>query len=298
MSRNNEYDPSLISYWKNGIPYSELGVQLMPTITIEVSPGMDNALNFLANHVCPVCAKENCRHDATISALKGLRSAYAAGNFMAFRRSYMTALPFINKDPLILAKIEEDRKNKEEEATLNQFKSLLGIFKEISEKFGEQAAQTSKELIKQAKGKTIRGIQDALNKIEEFQNGIQKRINSKDRAAIAKAYEAIEMEHFASTAKFIGKVLGTADRTLDAYDLFIKEFPKAWNDKNWRPFLVKSETIFAGYGAVALATYALSAVIAVPVTIPGIIAFAVFMGIISALIDDELVEKFNKLIGI
>ncbi|OTQ57537.1 colicin-like pore-forming protein [Gilliamella sp. A7] len=73
------------------------------------------------------------------------------------------------------------------------------------------------------------------------------------------------------------------------------EFLKATTSGNWRPFFVKAETIFVGYAAVTIVAYIFAIMTGSYI---GIIGSVFLLATVGALIDDDLMEKINKLIGI
>lgn len=75
----------------------------------------------------------------------------------------------------------------------------------------------------------------------------------------------------------------------DVYDV-VKEVTKAFQTDNWRPALVKIETVTAGKVVVAGVSFSFSAIAGAPV---GIFGFGVLIALTSSLIDDSLINKIN-----
>ncbi len=76
---------------------------------------------------------------------------------------------------------------------------------------------------------------------------------------------------------------------------WITEFGKAVRTDNWRPFLVKTETIIAANAATALVALVFSILTGSAL---GIIGYGLLMAVTDALIDETPVEKTNKFWGI
>ncbi|EML4853722.1 hypothetical protein RS414_003633 [Morganella morganii] len=210
----------------------------------------------------------------------------------------------INKADKDIASQKEKIKQAENEVKkaedeFNQVKDAVkftaDFYQTVSKTYGEKAEQLAKALADQARGKTIRNIEDALKAYEKHKADINKKINAKDRKAIATALESVKVADIAKKLKLFSKGMGYVGPAIDGYDLFFVELPKAIESDNWRPFFVKAETVGAGIGATALTTFAFSALAANPI---GLIGFALIMAVVSAMIDEKLMEEFNKLIGI
>lgn len=128
----------------------------------------------------------------------------------------------------------------------------------------------------------------------QHKDNINKKVSTKDREAIAKALESVKVNDIANNLKKFGKGMGFVSNAMYVNDLRI-ELIKAIRTDNWRPFFVKAETIGAGMAVSAVVGFAFSALLGGPV---GILGYALIMAGVGALIDDELIERANKLIGI
>lgn len=183
---------------------------------------------------------------------------------------------------------------KEDNAIKDAVKFTADFYKETFQRYGEKAEALAKDLASQVKGKKIRSVEDALKAYDKYRNNLNKKINAKDREAIAKAVASINAKEAAENFKKFSKGMGYVGKVIDAADL-LTELTKAIKSDNWRPFLVKLEAMAAGAGASAAAGFAFSVLLGGPI---GILGYALIMAVISALVDDELIEKANKLIGI
>lgn len=198
-------------------------------------------------------------------------------------------LSMLNKELSIL----ESEKNKAEEIKTS-IAFTADFFKVVTDSYGEKAGELAKNLAKQAKSKNIRNIDDALAMYEKHKENINKKINAKDRKAIAAALESVKVADIAKNLKQFSKGMGYAGLAINATDWF-NELIKAVRTDNWRPFFVKTETIAVGIASTAVVGFAFSLLLGGPV---GVLGYALIIAGVGALIDDELIEKANKLIVI
>ncbi|MDQ1214820.1 hypothetical protein QE436_004134 [Pantoea anthophila] len=98
----------------------------------------------------------------------------------------------------------------------------------------------------------------------------------------------------ASQLSKISKAFGYYGKATDVYGVFL-EVKKAFETDNWRPALVKIETLTAGKVASAVTAFAFSAIAGLPL---GIIGFALIMALVGALIDERLMETINGRLGL
>lgn len=198
-----------------------------------------------------------------------------------------------NKDiPALTNPYERGEKDRQE--TADAIKKASGFFSDLYGKFGENQAKIAKELSDAAKGKQLRSIDDAIKSYGNFQGNFDKLYDESRRKAISLELNSVNRTELAKNLKMFGKAFGLVDKTIDGYDL-VTELKKSIETKNWRPFFVKAESIFAGLGASWLTAWAFSIILATPL---GVVTFAVIMTSVSALVDEKLMEKANKLIGI
>lgn len=189
---------------------------------------------------------------------------------------------------------EEKRKQDELKATKDAINFTTEFLKSVSEKYGAKAEQLAREMAGQAKGRNIRNVEEALKTYEKYRADINKKINAKDRAAIAAALESVKLSDISSNLNRFSRGLGYAGKITNFAD-WITEFGKAARTDNWRPFFVKTETIIAGNAATALVALVFSILTGSAL---GIIGYGLLMAVTGALIDEALVEKANKFFGI
>lgn len=173
-------------------------------------------------------------------------------------------------------------------------KFTADFYKEVFKVYGEKAEKLAKLLADQAKGKKIRNVEDALKSYEKYKANINKKINAKDREAIAKVLEHMDVGQAAKNIAKFSKGLGYTSKAIDFAD-WITELYKAIETDNWRPFFVKTESIIAGTAATALAGLAFSAILGGPV---GVLGYGLIIAGVGALINDDIVENANRFFGI
>lgn len=212
------------------------------------------------------------------------------------RNSNLPPLYAYSGFPAIKLKDKDPRPQQEQEFNdiKDSVKFTISFYEKATQEFGKKAAQLSRELAEQSKGKTIRNVEDALRTYEKYGQNINNKINAKDRAAIIKALESIDAKQLASNLGKFSKGLGYTNHAINAVELLV-EFKNAVKTGNWRPFFVKATSITAGLAAVALTAFAFSLITGGPV---GILGYALIIATVGALIDDALVEKVSGAIGI
>ena len=188
----------------------------------------------------------------------------------------------------------DEAKKKEEEAVKDAVKFTADFYKEVFNVYGEKAEQLAKGLANQAKGKKVRNVEDALKAYDKYKANINKKINAKDREAIAKSIESVDVKQAAKNISKFGKGLGYTSLAIDAAE-WAGALKEAIKTDNWRQFFVKTETIAAGMAASAVTGFAFSIILGGPV---GLLGYGLIMAGVGALIDDEAMEKVNKFIGI
>lgn len=131
----------------------------------------------------------------------------------------------------------------------------------------------------------------AFNK---HKNVLERKYNKADLEAISRALESIDRaEASASLAKF-SKAFNFIGNTFDVYDV-ASELATAIRTGKWRPLFIRLETLAVGRSASALIAVAFSFLTGSAL---GVLGFALIMAIVGAFIDDSLIEKANKLIGV
>ncbi|MGP0978949.1 colicin-like pore-forming protein [Serratia sp. CY68758] len=137
--------------------------------------------------------------------------------------------------------------------------------------------------------------EEALKAFEEYKDVLNKKFSVADREAVAKALESVRREHIAQNLAKFSKAFNYTGKAIDAYDVFVVELPKAIRTQNFRPLFVKIETLGAGMAATTLTAFAFSVMLGTPLDLFG---FAIIMTVVSVLIDEKLMEKVNKAVGI
>ena len=195
-----------------------------------------------------------------------------------------------------LAAINYLRKQKEQEAADLQegIKLTAAFYKELTEKFGQKAAALAQELAEQAKGKTIRNVDQAIAAYDKYRASLGYKLNAADRVAVANALRSLDQAHMASQLSKMSKAFGYYGKFLDRVGV-VQEAIKAFETDNWRPLFVKIETLTAGRVASALVAFVFSGIFGTPL---GIISFAIIMALAGALINEEFLESLNKKLGI
>lgn len=191
-------------------------------------------------------------------------------------------------------KLNDTLNDAETEAVKDSVKFTADFYKELFNTYGEKAEQLAKALADQAKGNKIRNATDAEKAWEKHKANIDKKINAKDREAIGKWLESIDVKVAAQNFQRFSKGLGYTSKAIDFAE-WATELHKAIKTDNWRPFFVKTETLVVGTTATALAGLAFSAILGGPV---GILGYGLIIAGVGVLINDELVEMANKFWGI
>lgn len=185
-----------------------------------------------------------------------------------------------------------------EEDEFSQVKTAVkftaDFYKEVFKMYGEKAERLAKMLAEQAKGKIIRNADDAAKSWEKHRANPDKKINSQDRAAIAKWLESADVKVAAENFKRFSKGMGYTSKFIDLANWSTSLY-NAIQTGDWRPFFVKKETIAAGMAATVVVAFAFSMLIGNPV---GLIMYGLIMAGVGFVIDDKFVEKANQFWGI
>lgn len=222
-------------------------------------------------------------------------SAYQSGKLELMYTIYWRSFGGLYR--MMKPKIEYDLNEinkKEAEEIKSSVKFTTDFYKEVFNSYGEKAEKLAKTMAEQAKGKKIRNAEDALEAYNKYNNNINRKIDAKDRKAIAAALESVKVDDIAKNLKKISKSMGFVSYVIDANDLRI-ELIKAMETDNWRPFFVKAETILVGISAAGIVGLGFSFLLGGPL---GLLGYGLLLAGIGTLIDDNLVEEANKLIGI
>ncbi|MBG5951133.1 hypothetical protein I5E72_15445 [Proteus terrae] len=199
-----------------------------------------------------------------------------------------------------IADILAQQANKKEQ-TNDEFKLLhdsikftADFYKEVFNAYGDKARKLAESLAQQTRGKTIRNVDDALKAYEKYKADINRKINAKDRKAIATALESIKLDDITQKLKKFSKGMAYTSYAINFAD-WATELHKAIQTDNWRPFFVKTETIIVGMAGTAITGFTFSVLLGGPI---GILGYGLIMAGVGALINDDLVEKANQFLGI
>ncbi|MGL5387961.1 MAG: colicin-like pore-forming protein [Serratia sp. (in: enterobacteria)] len=252
-------------------------------------------------------AKLASERDTAISQMNAARESAnrAANRLEQARRDKLNAENTLNNARKTLADVQNqkqanDKAKQEAEAKAEQervkdaVKYTANFYTELTGRFGEQSAKIAQELADAAKGKQIRNADEALKAFNKYKDVLNKKFSVKDREAIAKALESLNRDQMAKSLAKFSKAFNYVGWTIVGYDT-VKEIEKALESNNWRPVFVKLESLAAGRAATALTAFAFSIILGSPL---GILGFAIIMTLVSAFIDDSLMEEVNNLIGI
>lgn len=187
-----------------------------------------------------------------------------------------------------------DEQDKEFNQVKDAVKFTAAFYKETFKVYGEKAEQLARALAEQARGKKVSNAGDAAKAWEKHKANPNKKINAKDRAAIAKWLESVDTKIIADNFKRFSKGMGYIGPTINAYELY-NELKKAIETDNWRPFFVKTEAIVAGGAATIVVAFAFGTMIGNPI---GLVGYGLIMAGVGFMIDDEFVEMANKFFGI
>lgn len=245
--------------------------------------------------------------DTAISQMNAARESAnrAANRLEQAKRDKLNAESTLNNARKTLADVQNqkqanDKAKQEAEAKAEQdrvkdaVKYTANFYTELTNRFGEQSAKIAQELADAAKGKQIRNADEALKAFNKYKDVLNKKFSVKDREAIARALESLNRDQMAKSLAKFSKAFNYVGWTIVGYDT-VKEIEKALESNNWRPVFVKLESLAAGRAATALTAFAFSIILGAPL---GILGFAIMMTLVSAFIDDSLMEDVNKLIGI
>lgn len=154
---------------------------------------------------------------------------------------------------------------------------------------GLKLKKISEEFAAEVKGKKIRNVKDATS---AYSRPMLAYSNS-DRRAMANALRSVEYTELARNMQRFSTALGYYGKIADIGDMIL-EIIRATETKNWQPVIVKLETLAAGKVATVVTAFAFSLIFSTPL---GIVGYAIIMGLVGAMVNDELVKKVNAQIG-
>ncbi|QTM01482.1 colicin-like pore-forming protein [Mannheimia sp. ZY171111] len=141
-----------------------------------------------------------------------------------------------------------------------------------------------------AKGKKIRNVNEALKAFDKYKGDINKKFNSRDRQAISKALQSLDMKSISNDLYKFNKAFKYVGKTFSGVAL-TTALKEGYEKGNWKPFYFEVEKQVLDKSATYVVSLALVILTRTPI---GIIGYGVLMVVVSALISDELVEKVHK----
>ncbi|WP_029866682.1 colicin-like pore-forming protein [Pseudomonas kilonensis] len=187
------------------------------------------------------------------------------------------------------AKRLADEKAKADDELKGAIKFTADFYKDISGRFGTQMSTLAQQMSEDAKGKVLRGADEALRAFDQYKDSLSKKFSVADRTAIANALESLDRAELAKNLNIFGKAFGYVGKGIDAMDLLV-EIKKGYETGDWNSTVLKVETLFAGAAATGLIAFAFGLAVTTPM---GIIAFGLIMALVSAFINDARVKMFN-----
>lgn len=176
------------------------------------------------------------------------------------------------------------------EQTKNAIRFTTDFYAELTGKFGDKASTLAKELAQKAKGKKIRSAHEAIEAFEKHKDAINQKLGVQDKQAISNALNSMDKALMAKNLAIFSKGFGGIGKIIDFADT-VTAFNKSISSGNWKPFLIKLETLIVGAVATALVAF----IFALSATTPiGIIALAVLMAATSAYVDEKFITIINR----
>lgn len=223
--------------------------------------------------------KENVEYPKTKILLEKQKIEASLRSILDIRKELNKSLEDLNRD------LQNKKIN-----TIVEY--INNFFEHITTKYGSLAGQEAKKLAELSRGKKIRNINDALKAFDKYKDNINKKFNAKDRQAISKALQSLNMKDisndlykFNKAFKYSGKVFaGTA---------LVATLKEGYEKGNWKPFYLEVEKQTLDKTATYVVGLALTTLARTPL---GIIGYGVLMVVVSALISDDLVEKIHKVL--
>ncbi|WP_261371301.1 colicin-like pore-forming protein [Yersinia mollaretii] len=245
----------------------------------------------VVNNYDKIIAQNNSEIVAGQSALNAARDSLnqASSRIAVASREKTEAEAHLNA---VRQKVAKDKE--EADAIKDAVKFTADFYKELTGKYGVRSSKIAQELADAAKGKQIRNVDEALRAFDNHKDVLNKKFSVKDREAMAKALESVDRDLMAKNLAKFSRAFNYIGNTVDVYDA-VMELTKAIKTDNWRPFFVKIEYLAAGRAAAAVTAFAFSIILGSPL---GILGFAVVMTLVSIIVNDELIEEINGLIGI
>lgn len=235
--------------------------------------------------------------DARVAALKqSIDKNYALANSKQSGTRIYKAKQTTIAAKRELAMIDYTLQTRAQQATsvANAVKFTADFMAQITRRYSQQASVLARDFANQAKGKTLRNVDQALAAFNKHKNALGAKFSVADRNAIANALKSIQYSSYAKQLATFSKGFGYYGIATDAYGT-LKEVAKAFETNNWRPALVKIETLTAGRVAAVAVAFTFAALAATPV---GVLGLGLLIGLTSSLIDDALINSINARLGL
>ncbi|OOF84655.1 hypothetical protein BKG93_06745 [Rodentibacter ratti] len=167
---------------------------------------------------------------------------------------------------------------------------ISSFFEHLTEKYGNLASIEARKLAETVKGKKIRSVEEAVKAFDKYKGSINKKFNTKDREAISKALQSLDMKSISNDLYKFNKAFKYGGKGLTVGSLGIA-FSTAINTGDWKPFFLELEKLAVDKIATSIAAITLTFLVGTSI---GIIGYSVLMVAVSALISDELIEKMHN----
>lgn len=184
--------------------------------------------------------------------------------------------------------LEQIKQKAQENEIQTNAEYISTFFEHITEKYGDLANQKAVELADSVKGKKIRSVDEAIKALDKYKESINK-FNKKDREAISKALDSLDMKSISDDLYIFNKAFKFGGRVFSVLALE-DALKKGYKDGDWKPFYIELEKLVLDKAAAYVAGLALVTLASVPL---GIVGYSILMVVVSALISDDLVEKIH-----
>lgn len=199
------------------------------------------------------------------------------------------------KAKIELAVIMEARKVQPPEPELQDgIRLVADFYSTLASRYSIKASELAQSYAEAAKGKKLRNASEALAAFNKYRYSIASKFSQAERTAIANALKSVEYSAIARDLNRFSKGLGYYGPVSDAVDL-AKEVYNAVETNQWNKVFVKLETLAAGKVATVATAFAFSLILGAPM---GIIGYAIMMALVSAMVNDSLINSINAKLGI
>jgi len=161
------------------------------------------------------------------------------------------------------------------------------FYKEVGLKYGAKQSAIAQELAAASKGKAMKNVDQAMAAFTKNQAILDANLSVSTREAIANTLQSANRAQIAKNLNLFGKGFGLVGISMDLYDLG-QSLQTSIKTNNWRPFFVKATAMLLAQDASILTAWAFSAMLGLPL---GIVGYALIMAAVSALVNEDLVNK-------